>query len=98
MGTNFKGETIPQDETINGFENLQVLTIDACPLVGNIPLWISKLRKLMILDLSCNQLTGSIPSWISGLHFLFILDISRNRLTGSIPTALMKMPMLSGGA
>uniref|UniRef100_A0ACD5ZCT7 Uncharacterized protein n=1 Tax=Avena sativa TaxID=4498 RepID=A0ACD5ZCT7_AVESA len=58
IGTNFKGETIPQDETIDGFENLQVLTIDACPLVGEIPLWISKLRNLMILDISCNQLTG----------------------------------------
>jgi Leucine-rich repeat (LRR) protein len=94
IGTNFKDETIPQDETINGFENLQVLTIDACPLVGEIPFWISKLRKLMMIDLSCNQLTGPVPSWISGLHFLFFLDISRNRLTGSIPTALMKMPML----
>jgi hypothetical protein len=56
IGTNFKGEseTIPRDETINGFENLQVLTIDACPLVGEIPLWISKLRKLMMIYRATN--------------------------------------------
>ncbi|XP_004966176.1 tyrosine-sulfated glycopeptide receptor 1 [Setaria italica] len=94
IGTNFKGETIPQDEAIDGFENLQVLTIDACPLVGKIPVWLSKLTKLEILDLSINQLTGSIPSWINGLKFLFFLDISSNKLTGDIPTTLMEMPML----
>ncbi|XP_012700605.1 receptor-like protein 2 [Setaria italica] len=94
IGTNFKGETIPQDEAIDGFENLQVLTIDACPLVGKIPVWLSKLTKLEILDLSINQLTGPIPSWINGLKFLFFLDISSNKLTGDIPTTLMEMPML----
>ncbi|KAM3213519.1 hypothetical protein ACQJBY_066105 [Aegilops geniculata] len=94
IGTNFKGETIPQDETIDGFEKLQVLTIDDCPLVGQIPLWISKLEKLEMLDLSMNQLTGPIPSWIDGLGFLFFLDISSNKLTGDIPAALTKMPML----
>ncbi|KAM3213514.1 hypothetical protein ACQJBY_066101 [Aegilops geniculata] len=94
MGTNFKGETIPQDETFYGFESLQVLTIDDCPLTGQIPLWISKLAKLLMLDLSLNQLTGQIPSWIDGLGYLFVLDISSNKLTGDIPAALAKMPML----
>lgn len=94
IGTNFKGETIPQDEKIDGFENLQVLTIDACPLVGQIPLWISKLPKLEMLDLSVNNLTGPIPPWIAGLNFLFYLDLSSNKLTGDIPAALTKMPML----
>uniref|UniRef100_M8BTA0 Tyrosine-sulfated glycopeptide receptor 1 n=1 Tax=Aegilops tauschii TaxID=37682 RepID=M8BTA0_AEGTA len=94
MGTNFKGETITHDETFDGFEDLQVLTIDDCPLTGQIPLWISKLAKLEMLDLSLNQLTGQIPSWIDGLGFLFFLDISSNKLTGDIPAALTKMPML----
>ncbi|KAL6603208.1 hypothetical protein ACP70R_043569 [Stipagrostis hirtigluma subsp. patula] len=94
IGTNFKGETIPQDEAIDGFQNLQVLAIDACPLVGTIPLWLSKLKKLEMLDLSSNQLTGPLPSWINGLQLLFFLDISSNRLTGDIPTTLMQMPML----
>jgi Leucine-rich repeat (LRR) protein len=94
MGANFKGETIPQNEAIEGFENLRILTIDACPLVGEIPLWLSKLTKLKILDLSYNHLTGTIPSWINRLPLLFFLDISSNRLTGNIPTELMGMPML----
>lgn len=94
IGTNFKGETIPQDETIDGFENLEVLSIDACPLVGTIPLWLSKLKRVEMLDLSLNQLTGPIPSWINVLDFLFFLDLSSNRLTGNIPTELTKMPML----
>ncbi|KAL6873700.1 hypothetical protein ACP4OV_013782 [Aristida adscensionis] len=93
-GTNFIGETIPQDEAIDGFENLQILAIDACSLAGKIPLWLSKLTKLNMLDLSSNQLTGLLPSWINGLKLLFFLDLSSNRLTGEIPTALMQMPKL----
>ncbi|KAL6873729.1 hypothetical protein ACP4OV_013811 [Aristida adscensionis] len=94
IGTNFKGETIPQDEAIDGFGNLQALAIDACPLVGTIPFWLSKLNKLEMLDLSSNQLTGPLPSWINGLQLLFFLDLSSNRLIGDIPTTLMQMPML----
>jgi Leucine-rich repeat (LRR) protein len=94
IGSNFKGETIPQDAAIDGFENLRALTIDLCPLVGKIPIWLSKLTKLEILDLSYNHLTGTIPSWINRLELLFFLDISSNRLTGDIPPELMEMPML----
>ncbi|CAL5040195.1 unnamed protein product [Urochloa decumbens] len=93
MGTNL-GETIPQNGAIDGFENLQVLTIDACPLVGKIPLWLSKLTKLEMLDLSNNHLTGPMPSWINKLQLLFYLDISNNSLAGDIPIALMNMPMI----
>ena len=91
MGSNFKGETIPHDETFDSFGNLQVLTIDDCPLTGQIPLWISKLAKLEMLDLSLNQLTGQIPSWIDELGFLFFLDISSNKLTGDIPAKLLSV-------
>uniref|UniRef100_A0ACD5UH35 Uncharacterized protein n=1 Tax=Avena sativa TaxID=4498 RepID=A0ACD5UH35_AVESA len=94
IGTNFKGETMPQDDKIDGFDKLQVLTMDACPLVGQIPLWISKLAKLEMLDLSVNNLTGPIPPWIDGLGFLFFLDLSSNKLTGNIPPALTNMSML----
>ncbi|KAF8687436.1 hypothetical protein HU200_043128 [Digitaria exilis] len=80
-------ETIPQDEAIDGFENLQVLTIDACPLFGEVPVWLSKLTKLEILDLSYNHLTGPIPSWT--------LDLSNNQLTGEIPAALSNLHFLS---
>ncbi|XP_006656407.1 tyrosine-sulfated glycopeptide receptor 1-like [Oryza brachyantha] len=97
IGTNFRGEVMPKDETIDGFENLRVLSIDSCGLVGQIPPWISKLKKLEVLDLSSNTLTGQIPFWISDLPVLFYLDISNNNLTGDIPAALMNMPMLQSG-
>ncbi|XP_006646900.1 tyrosine-sulfated glycopeptide receptor 1-like [Oryza brachyantha] len=94
MGVNFMGEVMPGDETIDGFENLQFLTIDDCSLLGKIPFWFSNLANLQILDLSNNQLTGQIPVWINRLNFLFYLDVSNNSLTGGIPTALMERPRL----
>ncbi|KAM3240106.1 hypothetical protein ACQJBY_053659 [Aegilops geniculata] len=94
IGSNFKGELMPDDDTIDGFENLHVLDIGSCQSFGGIPLWISKLGKLEVLVLSENQLNGSVPAWIQTLSDLFYLDISNNNLTGEIPTALMDMPML----
>ncbi|WVZ77887.1 hypothetical protein U9M48_025688 [Paspalum notatum var. saurae] len=95
IGNNFMNENMPDDDSIDGFENLQFLEIDNCQLTGTIPLWISKLGNLEILNLEGNQLNGSIPTWISTLNYLFYLDISNNSLTGEIPTALMNMPMLT---
>ncbi|KAG8069783.1 hypothetical protein GUJ93_ZPchr0006g44777 [Zizania palustris] len=94
IGRNFMKEVIPQDENIDGFENLQVLSIANCSLSGNIPLWLSKLTNLKILELSGNQLAGPIPGWINSLNRLFYLDISNNSLTGEIPITLMDMPMV----
>ncbi|BAF07845.1 tyrosine-sulfated glycopeptide receptor 1 [Oryza sativa Japonica Group] len=91
---NFMEEVIPQDETIDGFENLQALSVDHCSLSGRIPLWLSKLTNLKLLFLSNNQLTGPIPDWISSLNRLFYLDISNNSLAGEIPITLMDMPMI----
>ena len=93
IANNFRKEVIPQDETIDGFENLKFLEISACSLSGKIPLWLSKLTNLEILRLSDNELTGVIPGWINSLNRLFYLDISNN-LTGEIPITLMEMPML----
>ncbi|EES06297.1 hypothetical protein SORBI_3004G044700 [Sorghum bicolor] len=94
IGLNFMNESMPDDESIDGFENLQVLSLSACSLLGKIPYWLSKLTNLQMLFLDDNQLTGPIPDWISSLNFLFYLDISNNSLTGGIPTALTEMPML----
>ncbi|KAL6888494.1 hypothetical protein ACP4OV_009520 [Aristida adscensionis] len=95
MGNNFKGETMPEDETIDGFKNLRVLSIGECSLSGKIPLWISKLKNLEMLFLHRNQLSGPIPAWIKNLNSLFHLDISYNNLAGELPSALMEMPMLT---
>ncbi|TKW37926.1 hypothetical protein SEVIR_1G081100v4 [Setaria viridis] len=94
IGSSFKGEAIPQDETIDGFQNLRVLSITDCSLSGKIPLWLSKLKNLEILFLNRNRLTGTIPDWIRNLNSLFLLDLASNNLTGELPMALMEMPML----
>uniref|UniRef100_A0A0A9BUS3 Uncharacterized protein n=1 Tax=Arundo donax TaxID=35708 RepID=A0A0A9BUS3_ARUDO len=94
VGGNFMGEAIPQDETIDGFENLRFLNINRCSLFGRIPIWLSKLTHLEMLIISNNRLTGPIPGWINSLSHLFYLDVSNNSLTGEIPITLMEMPML----
>ncbi|CAL5023968.1 unnamed protein product [Urochloa decumbens] len=94
IGLNFKHEAMPMNERIDGFENLQVLSIHDCSLSGKVPPWLLKLTNLEVLDLHGNKLTGLIPDWMSNLNSLFYLDISNNSLTGEIPTALMEMPML----
>jgi len=95
FGINFFNETIPDDAETYGFENLQFMDIGNCLLLGEIPLWISKLVNLEILVLNGNQLSGPIPTWIDTLDNLFYLDISNNSLTGEIPKELMNMPMLT---
>ncbi|TKW37921.1 hypothetical protein SEVIR_1G080800v4 [Setaria viridis] len=90
----FIGEVMPEDEKIDGFQNLQILSISECSLSGTIPLWLSNLKNLVMLFLYMNQLRGPVPAWIKSLNSLFYLDISHNNLAGEIPTALMEMPML----
>uniref|UniRef100_A0A0E0G1G0 non-specific serine/threonine protein kinase n=1 Tax=Oryza nivara TaxID=4536 RepID=A0A0E0G1G0_ORYNI len=94
IGGNFKNEAMPQDEAIDGFENILCLAIEDCALSGKIPNWFSKLRNLQILVLHNNQLNGPIPTWTSSLKFLKYVDISNNNLTGEIPAGLMEMAML----
>ncbi|OEL16812.1 Receptor-like protein 2 [Dichanthelium oligosanthes] len=94
IGMNFGHEVMPQDETMDGFENIQVLGIHNCSLSGKLPVWLSKLTNLKMLLLWNNRLTGPIPSWINTLHSIYNIDISNNSLTGEIPAALMEMPML----
>ncbi|XP_073359051.1 tyrosine-sulfated glycopeptide receptor 1-like [Aegilops tauschii subsp. strangulata] len=67
IGHNFWGEILSQDETIDGFKNLQVLSMQGCELSGRIPVWISRAANLQMLILSDNHLTGPIPGWITSL-------------------------------
>ncbi|KAL6629137.1 hypothetical protein ACP70R_028902 [Stipagrostis hirtigluma subsp. patula] len=94
IGHNFMNEAMPDDDIVDGFEKLQVLSFSECSLLGKIPYWLSSLTNLEMLFLGSNQLTGPIPDWISSLNFLFYLDISNNSLSGEIPTALAQMSML----
>ncbi|PUZ74099.1 hypothetical protein GQ55_1G038000 [Panicum hallii var. hallii] len=94
IGHNFFDEAMPEDDTVDGFENLQVLALNHCSLFGKIPFWFSKLKNLEVLLLYGNQLTGPVPDWINSLNFLFHINLSNNSLVGEIPTALVDMPML----
>ncbi|XP_044954079.1 tyrosine-sulfated glycopeptide receptor 1-like [Hordeum vulgare subsp. vulgare] len=94
IGHNFRGEILSQDETIDGFGNLQVLDIQGCKFSGRIPVWISRAANLQMLLLCGNRLTGPIPGWISSLSHLFYMDVSSNSLTGEIPLTLTEMPVL----
>ncbi|KAF8776345.1 hypothetical protein HU200_003572 [Digitaria exilis] len=57
IGDNFKGEAMPEDETIGGFLNLEVLSIP-----GEIPLALNKLTFLAKFNVSNNNLEGPIPT------------------------------------
>ncbi|BAS77060.1 Os02g0156633, partial [Oryza sativa Japonica Group] len=94
IGGNFKNEVLPEDETIDGFENLQHFSISGSSLYGKMPVWLSKLTNLEKLHLYDNQLTGSVPVWIKNLNFLFHLDITNNNFTGEILTTLIQLPVL----
>jgi len=94
IGYNFKNEAMPEDEIIDGFENLQVLSMNGCSLSGKISQWLAKLTNLEILFLYNNKLSGPIPDWISNLNSLFYVDLSNNTLTGEIPTTLTELQML----
>jgi len=58
IGKYFRQETMPEDESIGGFENVQILSLDGCSLSGKIPHWLSKLTNLGVLMLHGNRLTG----------------------------------------
>ncbi|CAN6696683.1 unnamed protein product [Malus baccata var. baccata] len=97
LSTTFYGEKIPSDEAManfDGFQNLQMLDLSNCQLNGEIPQWLSKLKKLGILILNFNRITGSIPSWLGALPRLFVLGLGANRISGEFPKELCTLPML----
>ncbi|XP_042954748.1 receptor-like protein 2 [Carya illinoinensis] len=63
-------------------------------LIGELPIWLSKLKKLQTLSLGSNRITGSIPIWLSTLPKLGNLDISHNLLSGEFPKELCTLPAL----
>ncbi|KAK6141816.1 hypothetical protein DH2020_024438 [Rehmannia glutinosa] len=78
MSRCFHDEMMPDDYDLlhlNGFQNLQILTLGGCKLKGQIPSWIAKLRKLKVLNLSYNKISGPIPTCVAN-----------NDLQGEIPT------------
>ncbi|XP_018834512.2 tyrosine-sulfated glycopeptide receptor 1-like [Juglans regia] len=95
LGKNFQQESMPTDASMvgfTGFENLRYLDLSLCQLTGELPIWLSKLKKLQTLALASNRITGSIPSWLSTLPRLNNLDLSYNLLSGEFPKELCALP------
>ncbi|XP_059430143.1 receptor-like protein 2 [Corylus avellana] len=88
LGGNFLHEAMPSDDNIvdsDGFENLRMFSLAACQLTGQLPIWLSRLKKLEVLKLDSNHITGSIPNWLSTLPRLFRLYLSNNLISGEFP-------------
>ncbi|KAL6203949.1 hypothetical protein ACLB2K_021219 [Fragaria x ananassa] len=52
LASSFVGEEFPTDlgkADFDGFQNLRMLDLSSCNLTGQLPLWLSKLRKLRVL-------------------------------------------------
>ncbi|XP_062172456.1 receptor-like protein 3 [Alnus glutinosa] len=97
LGKNFLHEAMPGDDNVlgsYGFENVQVLSFRECQLSGQLPIWLSKLKKLEILELNSNRITGSIPVWLSTLPRLLYLELSDNLISGEFPKELCELPAL----
>ncbi|KAG6632578.1 receptor-like protein 2 [Carya illinoinensis] len=94
---NFLHEALPTEDSIvdpDGFQNLQYLGLAQCQLTGQLPIWLSKLKKLEILGLSFNRITGSIPGWLSTLPRLSRINLSHNLILGEFPKELCALPAL----
>ncbi|XP_059430061.1 receptor-like protein 3 [Corylus avellana] len=90
LNGNFLHEVIPADGSIVGSNgcNLRLLSLDSSQLTGQLPIWLSKLKKLEVLNLGFNRITGSIPGWLSTLPRLFYIDLSNNLISGEFPKEL----------
>ncbi|KAB2615899.1 receptor-like protein 2 [Pyrus ussuriensis x Pyrus communis] len=97
LASSFSGEAMPTDDDMvdfHGFQNLRVLSLGGCGIVGQIPGWLSNLKNLEMLYLGFNQISGSIPSWLGTLPKLFFVSLSSNQISGEFPKQLCSLPML----
>ncbi|PRQ34623.1 putative non-specific serine/threonine protein kinase [Rosa chinensis] len=96
ISRNFLGEELPDGDANTGsvFKNLRVFGIADCQLTGQIPRWLSNLKKLEALDLSSNRLTGSIPGWLGNLPSLFFISLNNNSFSGELPKELSRLQAL----
>lgn len=97
ISSSFLGGELPVDNGIvefDGFQSLRLLDLSSCQLTGEIPVWLSKLKKLEILILNSNRITGSIHSWLGTLARLISINLGSNQISGEFPNQLCRLPML----
>ena len=54
-------------------------------LQGEIPAWLSTMKKLSYIKLRSNKLSGAIPAELAASPALFYLDVADNELSGPLP-------------
>ncbi|PQQ08782.1 tyrosine-sulfated glycopeptide receptor 1-like [Prunus yedoensis var. nudiflora] len=106
LSGSFVGEGMPSDDDMvdfDRFQNLRALNLAASDLIGQIPLWLSKLKNLEILELCFNQITGPIPSWLGTLPRLVYINLrypnvscffESNNFSGVIPEQISNLKNL----
>ncbi|XP_062013914.1 receptor-like protein 2 [Rosa rugosa] len=97
LGSAFVDEETRADFGIvdfSGLQNLRFLDLGYCHLTGELPIWLSKLKKLGILYMDHNKITGSIPCWLGTLPMLFYMNLGSNLISGEFPKALCRLPKL----
>ena len=93
----FKGEEVPASEDMldfGGFQNLQILSFINCEFIGQMPLWLSKLKNIEILCLRGSRITGPIPRSLGTLPKLLFLSLAGNQISSEIPKELCGLPRL----
>ncbi|EEC72516.1 hypothetical protein OsI_05899 [Oryza sativa Indica Group] len=104
MGSNFKNEAMPQDEAIDGFENIQGLAIERCALYGEIPAALTEMPMLKsdkIADYTDPRLF-QFPVYVGCMCFQYrtitafpkMLNLGNNKLTGAIPMEIGELKAL----
>ncbi|CAL1405550.1 unnamed protein product [Linum trigynum] len=75
---------------LQDMEALKTLVLRSCLLSGDIPEYLSYMKKLKTLDLSFNNLTGELPESFGRLAKADIIYLTRNKLRGSIPQWILE--------
>ncbi|CAF2064988.1 unnamed protein product [Brassica napus] len=88
----FEGGGVPPE--IGNCSNLELLFINKCNLIGNIPSSLGMLKKVRRISLSDNLLSGNIPDELGNCSSLETLTLGRNQLQGEIPSTLGKLKKL----
>ncbi|KAM7474032.1 hypothetical protein LguiB_021275 [Lonicera macranthoides] len=91
VSKNFFGEALPNVESFEGFQNLQILALGGCQLTGQIPNWLKEMTKLEVLDLSLNKLTGSIPDFSKEL--IRLPELSSQPIADLIDLSYVEFPL-----
>ncbi|GLT38037.1 hypothetical protein SLA2020_123080 [Shorea laevis] len=71
-------------------QNMKILILRSCNIVGKLPDYLGQMTSLKTLDLSFNKLSGEIPGSYSALTQIEYMYLTGNLLSGTIHSWLLK--------